>query len=131
MFSYDASMKESRLLLILAFSLIVAFVVLAFRERFLADPTHADWWSLSFASQQATDGSFTVSDFGTTKTFFYEVRMDDTIAESASFTIGSGSGQTILVQNPDKKPINISVWTESDANKTSKELSKKKEIYKR
>ena len=131
MFSYDTSMKESRLLLILAFSLIVAFVVLAFRERFLADPTHSDWWSLSFASQQATDASFTVSNFGPTRVFFYEVQVGERITESASFTLSGASGQTILAQNPNTDPVTIRVWTESDANKKSKELSKKKEIYKK
>ena len=124
-------MKESRLLLILAFSLIVAFVALAFRERYLADPARSDWWSLSFASQPATDASFTVSNFGPTRVFFYEVQEGENIIESASFTLNGTSEQTIAAQNPDKEPVTIRVWTEGDANKKSKELSKKKEIYKR
>ncbi len=126
-------MKESRLLLILAFSLIVAFVVLAFRERYLADPARSDWWSLSFASQPATDASFTVSNFGPTRVFFYEIQEGKTVTESASFsfTLNGTSEQTIAAQNPDRKPVTIRVWTEGDANKKSKELSKKKEIYKR
>ena len=124
-------MKESRILIVLTCSLILAFVVLAFREDFLANPTNSDWWSLSFASQQATDASFTVSNFGPTRVFFYEVHVGERITKSASFTLSGTSGQTILAQNPDKEPITIRVWTESDANKTSKELSKKKEIYKK
>lgn len=124
-------MKESRILIVLTCSLILAFVVLAFREDFLANPTNSDWWSLSFASQQATDESFTVSNFGPTRVFFYEVQVGERITESASFTLSGASGQTILAQNPNTDPVTIRVWTESDANKKSKELSKKKEIYKR
>lgn len=124
-------MKESRILLIAVVSLVIAFVVLALRGDFLANPTHSDWWSLSFTSQQETDVSFTVSNFGPTRVFYYEIRESDTITESASFTLSGASGQTILAKNPDKKPLIVSVWTESDANKESKDLSKKKEIYKR
>lgn len=124
-------MKESRILIVLTCSLILAFVVLAFREDFLANPTNSDWWSLSFASQQATDASFTVSNFGPARIFFYEIQEGDTVTESASFTLSGTSGQTILAQNPDKEPITIRVWTENETNRESKELSKKKEIYKR
>ena len=124
-------MKESRILIVLTCSLILAFVVLAFREDFLANPTNSDWWSLSFASQQATDASFTVSNFGPARIFFYEIQEGDTVTESASFTLSGTSGQTILAQNPDKEPVTIRVWTENETNRESKELSKKKEIYKR
>ncbi len=124
-------MKESRILIVLTCSLILAFVVLAFREDFLANPTNSDWWSLSFASQQATDASFTVSNFGPARVFFYEIQEGDTVTESASFTLSGTSGQTILAQNPDKEPVTIRVWTENETNRESKELSKKKEIYKR
>ena len=124
-------MKESRILIVLTCSLILAFVVLAFREDFLANPTNSDWWSLSFASQQATDASFTVSNFGPARIFFYEIQEGDTVTESASFTLSGTSGQTILAQNPDKEPFTIRVWTENETNRESKELSKKKEIYKK
>ena len=124
-------MKEKSILLIVALALSVAFITLSFREAFLSDPTNSDWWSLSFASQQETDASFTVSNFGPTRVFFYEIRESDTVTESASFTLSGTSGQTILAKNPDRQPITVRVWTESDANKESKELSKKKEIYKR
>jgi len=124
-------MKEKNILLIAALSLIIAFVVLAFREAFLADPMNSNWWSISFTAQNPKDGSFTVSNFGTTKTFFYEVRINDVTVKSASFTGENGSSQTILVQNLEEKPINASVWTEGDTNKASKDLTKKKYIYKR
>lgn len=124
-------MKEKTLILSIAISTALAFSVLAFRESFLADPSHSDWWSLSFASQQETDASFTVSNFGPIRTFFYEVQEGDTITESASFTLSGTGGQTILAKNPNTQPITIRVWTENESNRESKELSKKKEIYKR
>ena len=122
-------MKEKTIIIIIALSLAVTFVALSLRERFLADPAHSDWWSLSFASQQATDASFTVSNFGPTRLFFYEIRAGKTVTKSASFTLNGTSEQTIAAQNPDKKPVTIRVWTENDTNRESKELSKKKEIY--
>ncbi len=124
-------MKEKNILLILALSLLIAFVALAFRESYLADPANHDWWSLSFASQEPTDASFSVSNFGTTKTFFYEVTVGDTLVESTSFTISGANGQTILIRNPDKKSARVNVWTEGEINKTSKDITKRKEIYKR
>lgn len=124
-------MKDFHLLLLLAFSLAIAFITLAFRENFLANPTNHDWWSISFASEKTIDGDFSVSNFGATKTFFYEVWQENVITESASFTIGDGNGQTIIIENPESKPIRIIVWTDGDVNKESKELGKRKEIYKR
>lgn len=124
-------MKDSSLLIIFAILFVIASTTLAFRESFLHDPSHHDWWSLSFVSEETTDGSFSVINYGATKTFFYEVRGSDAIVESASFTIGGENGQTIVIQNPDKKPVRITVWTEGEANKESKDLTKRKEIYKR
>ena len=124
-------MKEKTIIIIIALSLAVTFVALSLRERFLADPSHSDWWSLSFASQQETDASFTVSNFGPTRLFFYEIREGKTVTESASFTLNGASEQTIAAQNPDRKPVTIRIWIENDTNRESKELSKKKEIYKR
>lgn len=129
--SIENSMKEKNILLIFTFSLVIAFVTLAFREQFLADPANHDWWSLSFASEEATDANFSVTNFGTTKTFFYEVKLGDIIIESTSFTISGANGQTIIIQNPDKKSAHVSVWTEGEMNKESKEFTKRKEIYKR
>jgi hypothetical protein len=124
-------MKEKNILLIAILSLAIAFVALAFRESYLADPANHDWWSLSFVSQEPTDASFSVSNFGATKTFFYEVSLDDTIIESASFTVSGANGQTIIIQNPDKKSARVNIWTEGEINKGSKDLTKRKEIYKR
>lgn len=124
-------MKDFHLLLLLAFSLAIAFITLAFRENFLANPANHDWWSISFASEKTIDGDFSISNFGETKTFFYEVWQENVITESASFTIGDGNGQTIIIENPESKPIRIIVWTDGDVNKESKELGKRKEIYKR
>lgn len=124
-------MKDSSILIIFAVLFVIASTTLAFRENFLRDPTNHDWWSLSFASQEETDGSFSVVNYGATKTFFYEVHEGDALAESASFTISGGNGQTIVIANPEKKPIRVTVWTEGEINKESKELEKRKEIYKR
>lgn len=124
-------MKDSSLLVIFATLFIVASTTLALRESFLADPTNHDWWSLSFISEETTDSSFSVINYGTTKTFFYEATIGDTIVESASFTISGGNGQTIVIANPDKQPIRVTVWIENETNKESKELGKRKEIYKR
>ena len=124
-------MKDSSILIIFAVLFVIASTTLAFRENFLRDPTNHDWWSLSFASQEETDGSFSVVNYGATKTFFYEATLDDTIVESASFTVSGGNGQTIIIQNPDKKLARITVWIENETNKESKELEKRKEIYKR
>lgn len=124
-------MKDSSILIIFAVLFAVASTALAFRENFLADPTRHDWWSLSFVSTETRDGDFSIINYGATKTFFYEATLGDAIVESASFTVSGGNGQTIIIQNPDQKPARIAVWTENEANKKSKDSTKKKEIYKR
>ncbi len=124
-------MKDSSFLIIFAVLFVIASTTLAFRENFLHDPANHDWWSLSFASEGEADGSFSVINYGTTKTFFYEATLGDTTVESASFTVSGGNGQTIIIQNPDKKLARVTVWIENETNKESKELEKRKEIYRR
>lgn len=124
-------MNEKKILIIVAIILIIAFFALSFREAHLANPASHNWWSLSFASQEATDGSFSISNFGATRTFFYEVTTGKTLIKSDSFTTNTTNKEEVSIQNPDKKPIRVKVWTENDENKESEDLTKRKEIYKR
>lgn len=124
-------MKDVRLLIIIAISILIAFTVLAFRESHLADPAQSDWWSISFVSEDPSDGSFSIANYKTTRTFFYEVRHGNTVVESSSSTISGGNGQTIIIRNPEKKSLRVTVWTEGDINRDSVDTAKKKEIYKR
>lgn len=124
-------MKDLHLILIIAISVGIAFATLAFRESRLADPAQSDWWSISFASEDPSDGSFSIANFKTTHTFFYEVKHGNTVVESGSSTISGGNGQTVVIRNPEKKSIRVTVWTEGEVNKNSADLMKRKEIYKR
>lgn len=124
-------MKDSHLLVVFALSTMLALTVLALREETLARPGNHDWWSLAFVSEEASDASFTVLNFGPNRTFFYEALLDEQPIKSAFFTLGNESGQTIVVSNPDKKSVRINVWTEGEQNKKSRELGKRKEIYKK
>lgn len=124
-------MREKNILILGIITLIIAFFALSFREAYLANPAHHDWWSLSFVSPESTDGSFLLSNFGPTRTFFYEATFGNTVATSASLTMNNAGRQEISIQNPNGKPVHIKVWVENDKNKENKDLSKKKEIYKR
>lgn len=112
-------------------SIFGIFVGLSVREKYLADPKHAEWWSLAFVSRDEANNDFSLVNFGETRTFSYEVSANDEMIETGSLTIGSGGGQIIVVDHITSRPLRISVWTGGNENKSSSDTSKKKEIYRK
>lgn len=125
-------MKSPRALILLTIIIVfTVFVGLSAREKYLADPKHANWWSLSFVTRDESNNDFSIVNFGETRTFSYEVSANESIIETGSLTLSSGNGQIIVVDKSTIRPLVVSVWVGDDENKTSSDTSKKKEIYKR
>ena len=124
-------MKDSFLVTIVAIVTVVCGAILWQRTSYLENPTNSDWWSIAFISTNAADASFSLENFGNSRLFSFNISIDGSNVRSGSNEIAAGGEKIIPAQNPEGKPVRITVWIDGKENASSKDWSKRKEIYKR